>query len=175
MSSPAVEGIRILFVWGFFEVILGDDLAEMIVGVVELVDGDVVVVTQKVVFKVEDWLVDLNLEVGHKLLVEVESVRVLWCRGDLVISETIYGFVCVNVGVDFFNVVKGTVALLFVFFDWLVRRIRDVFCYYVGVEVVVVVSDTFGCLWWRGVIDVVIGCLGLRFVIDLWGIIDVLG
>ena len=139
----------------------------MIAGVAELSDGDVVVVTQKVVSKAEGRLVDLDPEVGHKPLVEAESVRVLRRRGDLVISETAHGFVCANAGVDLSNVVEGTAALLPVAPDRSARRIRDGLRRHVGVEVAVVVSDTFGRPWRRGVTDVAIGCSGLRPVIDL--------
>ena len=162
MSSPAAEGIRILPVRGLPEVTPGDDLAEMIAGVAELADGDVVVVTQKVVSKAEDRLVDLDPEVGHKPLVEAESVRVLRRRGDLVISETAHGFVCANAGVDLSNVARGTAALLPVAPDRSARRIRDALRHHVGVEVAVVVSDTFGRPWRRGVTDVAIGRSGLR-------------
>ena len=175
MSGAAAEGIRILPVRGLPEVTPGDDLAEMIAGVAELADGDVVVVTQKVVSKAEDRLVDLDPEVGHKPLVEAESVRVLRRRGDLVISETTHGFVCANAGVDLSNVAKGTAALLPVDPDRSARRIRDALRHHVGVEVAVVVSDTFGRPWRRGVTDMAIGCSGLRPVIDLRGTTDALG
>ena len=169
------EGIRILPVRGLPEVAKGDDLAEMIARVTELADGDVVVVTQKVVSKAEGRLVDLDPEVGHKPVVEAESVRVLRRRGDLVISETTHGFVCANAGVDLSNVAEGTAALLPVAPDRSARRIRDALRHHVGVKVAVVVSDTFGRPWRRGVTDVAIGCSGLKPVIDLRGTSDALG
>jgi len=169
------EGIRILPVRGLPEVAKGDDLAEMIARVTELADGDVVVVTQKVVSKAEGRLVDLDPEVGHKPLVEAESVRVLRRRGDLVISETAHGFVCANAGVDLSNVAEGTAALLPVAPDRSARRIRDALRHHVGVKVAVVVSDTFGRPWRRGVTDVAIGCSGLKPIIDLRGTSDALG
>ncbi len=169
------EEIRILPVRGLPEVSPGDDLAEMIAGETELADGDVVIVTQKVVSKAEGRLVDLDPEVGHKPLVEAESVRVLRRRGDLVISETAHGFVCANAGVDLSNVAEGTAALLPVAPDRSARRIRDALRHHVGVEVAVVVSDTFGRPWRRGVTDVAIGCSGLKPIIDLRGTSDALG
>ena len=169
------EGIRILPVRGLPEVAKGDDLAEMIARVTELADGDVVVVTQKVVSKAEGRLVDLDPEVGHKPVVEAESVRVLRRRGDLVISETAHGFVCANAGVDLSNVAEGTAALLPVAPDRSARRIRDALRHHVGVKVAVVVSDTFGRPWRRGVTDVAIGCSGLKPIIDLRGTSDALG
>ena len=169
------EGIRILPVRGLPEVTLGDDLAELIAGVAELADGDVVVVTQKVVSKAEGRVVDLDPEVGHKPLVEAESVRVLRRRGDLVISEAAHGFVCANAGVDLSNVAEGTAALLPVAPDRSARRIRDALRHHTGVKVAVVVSDPFGRPWRRGVTDVAIGCSGLRPVIDLRGTTGALG
>ena len=131
--------------------------------------------TQKVVSKAEGRLVDLDPEVGHKPLVEAESVRVLRRRGDLVISETAHGFVCANAGVDLSNVAEGTAALLPVAPDRSARRIRDALRHHVGVKVAVVVSDTFGRPWRRGVTDVAIGCSGLKPIIDLRGTSDALG
>ena len=161
--------IEVLAVAGLPEVRPGDDLAALIAGAVDLVDGDVVVVTQKVVSKAEDRLVDIDPEVGHRPLVERESVRILRRRGDLVIAETEHGFVCANAGVDLSNVEAGQAALLPVDSDRSARRIRDALRHRFSVDVAVVVSDTFGRPWRRGVTDVAIGCAGLRPVVDLRG------
>ena len=167
--------IEVLAVAGLPEVRPGDDLAAFIAGAVDLVDGDVVVVTQKVVSKAEDRLVDIDPEVGHRPLVERESVRILRRRGDLVIAETEHGFVCANAGVDLSNVEAGKAALLPVDSDRSARRIRDALRHRFSVDVAVVVSDTFGRPWRRGVTDVAIGCAGLRPVVDLRGTTDALG
>jgi len=167
--------IEVLAVVGLPEVRPGDDLAALVAGAADLVDGDVVVVTQKVVSKAEDRLVDIDPEVGHRPLVERESVRILRRRGDLVIAETEHGFVCANAGVDLSNVEAGQAALLPVDSDRSARRIRDALRHRFSVDVAVVVSDTFGRPWRRGVTDVAIGCAGLRPVIDLRGTTDALG
>ena len=167
--------IEVLAVAGLPEVRPGDDLAALIAGAVDLVDGDVVVVTQKVVSKAEDRLVDIDPEVGHRPLVERESVRILRRRGDLVIAETEHGFVCANAGVDLSNVEAGQAALLPVDSDRSARRIRDALRHRFSVDVAVVVSDTFGRPWRRGVTDGAIGCAGLRPVVDLRGTTDALG
>jgi len=167
--------IEVLAVAGLPEVRPGDDLAALIAGAVDLVDGDVVVVTQKVVSKAEDRLVDIDPEVGHRPLVERESVRILRRRGDLVIAETEHGFVCANAGVDLSNVEAGQAALLPIDSDRSARRIRDALRHRFSVDVAVVVSDTFGRPWRRGVTDVAIGCAGLRPVVDLRGTTDALG
>ena len=167
--------IEVLAVAGLPEVRPGDDLAALIAGAADLADGDVVVVTQKVVSKAEDRLVDIDPEVGHRPLVERESVRILRRRGDLVIAETEHGFVCANAGVDLSNVEAGQAALLPVDPDRSARRIRDALRHRFSVDVAVVVSDTFGRPWRRGVTDVAIGCAGLRPVVDLRGTTDALG
>ena len=167
--------IEVLAVAGLPEVRPGDDLAALIAGAADLADGDVVVVTQKVVSKAEGRLVDIDPEVGHRPLVERESVRILRRRGDLVIAETEHGFVCANAGVDLSNVEAGQAALLPVDPDRSARRIRDALRHRFSVDVAVVVSDTFGRPWRRGVTDVAIGCAGLRPVVDLRGTTDALG
>ena len=168
------DRIEVLAVVGLPEVRPGDDLAALIAGAADLVEGDVVVVTQKVVSKAEDRLVDIDPEVGHRPLVERESVRILRRRGDLVIAETEHGFVCANAGVDLSNVEAGQAALLPVDSDRSARRIRDSLRHRFSVDVAVVVSDTFGRPWRRGVTDVAIGCAGLRPVVDLRGTTDAL-
>ncbi len=168
-------GIRVIPVAGLPEVSPGDDLAGMLAEAADLADGDVLVVTQKVVSKAEDRLVDVDPEVGHRPVVEAESVRVLRRRGDLVIAETSHGFVCANAGVDVSNVPDGRAALLPVDSDRSARRIRDALLHRLGLDVAVVVSDTFGRPWRRGVADVAIGCAGLRPIVDLRGTSDALG
>ncbi len=163
---------------GIGEVRPGDDLAALVVAAEPgLRDGDVVVVTQKVVSKAEGRLerIDPDDPRGHKALVERESVRVLRRRGDLVISETRHGFVCANAGVDLSNVEEGWAALLPEDPDRSARRLRDGMRAKAGVEVAVIVSDTFGRTWRRGLTDVAIGCAGIAAVLDLRGTEDALG
>jgi coenzyme F420-0:L-glutamate ligase/coenzyme F420-1:gamma-L-glutamate ligase len=167
---------------GMAEVAPGDDLAAAIVAAVEagpdeLRAGDVVVVTQKVVSKAEGQLVAIDPDDpdAHRPLVERESVRVLRRRGQLVISETRHGFVCANAGIDLSNVARGTACLLPEDSDRSARRIRHALMHRFGVEVAVMVSDTFGRPWRRGVTDLAIGSAGLRPVVDLRGTTDALG
>ena len=171
--------LRVVPVPGLPEVRPGDDLAGMVAAACEaaigLHDGYVVVVTQKVVSKAEGRLVDIDPETGHRPIVEAESVRILRRRGDLIIAETEHGFVCANAGVDLSNVEAGQAALLPEDPDRSARRIRDALTHRFGVEVAVIVSDTFGRPWRRGVTDVAIGVAGLRPVIDLRGTADALG
>ena len=169
--------IELIPVGGLPEVEPGDDLAELIAGHADLVDGDVVVVTQKVVSKAEGRLVavDPTDPLSHKVHVEAEAVRVLRRRGDLVMTETRHGFVCANAGVDLSNVAEGWAALLPLDPDRSARWIRDGIRGRTGTEVGVVVSDTFGRTWRRGVTDVAIGIAGIAGVLDLRGTTDAMG
>jgi coenzyme F420-0:L-glutamate ligase / coenzyme F420-1:gamma-L-glutamate ligase len=172
-----MSGIEVIPVEGLPEISRGDDLAGLIAAAVALREHDVVVVTQKVVSKAEGAMVDVDPDdpLSHKPLVERESVRVLRRRGDLVISETRHGFVCANAGIDLSNVERGRAALLPDDPDRSARRVRDALLHRIGVRVGVVVSDTFGRPWRRGVTDVAIGSAGLRPVLDLRGTQDAYG
>ena len=167
--------LEVFPIHGIPEVRQGDDLAAMIAAAEPaLQNGDVIVVTQKVVSKAEGAMarIDVTDPRGHKALVEDESVRVVRRRGDLIISETRHGFVCANAGVDLSNVDDGWAALLPDDSDRSARRIRDGLRAILGVEVGVIVSDTFGRPWRRGLTDVAIGCAGIKAVVDLRGTED---
>jgi coenzyme F420-0:L-glutamate ligase / coenzyme F420-1:gamma-L-glutamate ligase len=173
--------IQLIPVAGIGEIHPGDNLAEVIADAIRqgepLQDGDVVVVTQKVVSKAEGRLVDVDPDdpLSHKAVVEQESVRVIRRRGDLIMSETRHGFICANAGVDLSNVARGQAALLPLDSDRSARRIRDVLRARLGATVGVIVSDTFGRTWRRGVTDVAIGVAGVAGVVDLRGTEDALG
>lgn len=169
--------LEIIPVPGIPEVRPGDDLAAMILDAAALEPGDVVVVTQKIVSKAENRLVAIDPDdpVSHKHLVEEESVRILRRRGELIISETRHGFVCANAGIDLSNVERGHAALLPEDPDRSARRIRDAIAGRSGLAVGVIVSDTFGRPWRRGLTDVAIGSAGIAPVLDLRGTTDALG
>jgi coenzyme F420-0:L-glutamate ligase / coenzyme F420-1:gamma-L-glutamate ligase len=172
------RGLEIVPVEGVGEVRPGDDLSRLLAAAApDLADGDVLVVTQKVVSKAEARLVPVDPDdpSSKTEIVAGESVRVLRRRGELVISETRHGFVCANAGVDLSNVEHGWAALLPEDPDRSARRLRDGLRAQLGVTVAVVISDTFGRAWRRGLADVAIGCAGIRAVIDLRGTDDALG
>jgi coenzyme F420-0:L-glutamate ligase/coenzyme F420-1:gamma-L-glutamate ligase len=177
-----VGALNIIPVAGIPEVRPGDPLGELISTAAAaqgtpLLDRDCLVVTQKVVSKVENRLVPLDHEDldARRELVERESVRILRRRGDLIISETTHGFVCANAGIDLSNVEDGFAALLPVDSDRSAHRIRNTVRVAVGVEVAVVISDTFGRAWRNGLTDVAIGVSGLAAVVDLRGQEDARG
>ena len=169
--------IEVIPVEGIGEVGRGDDVAGMICAAIDLQHHDVVVVTQKIVSKAEGAMADVDPSdpLSHKPLVERESVRILRRRGELIISETRHGFVCANAGIDLSNVDRGQAALLPEDPDRSARRLRDGIRGRTGTEVGVIVSDTFGRPWRRGVTDVAIGSAGLLAVLDLRGTQDAYG
>ncbi|HEX4540314.1 MAG TPA: coenzyme F420-0:L-glutamate ligase [Acidimicrobiales bacterium] len=166
--------LEVLPVAGLPEVGDGDVLADLIAERIDLADGDVVVVTQKIVSKAEGRLVPVDPDDPRSVreLVESEATRVLRRRQDLIMTETRHGFVCANSGVDLSNVEMGRAALLPVDPDRSARRIRDGLRARKGVTVGVVVSDTFGRTWRRGSTDVAIGVAGVAAVVDLRGTRD---
>jgi len=167
--------IAVLPVEGVPEVHPGDEIADLIVDHFTLHDGDVVVVTQKIVSKAEGRLEKVADEDERLRLIERESVRVLRRRDELVISETPHGFVCANAGVDLSNVDEGIAALLPVDADRSARHIRDALVARTGLTVAVIVSDTFGRPWRRGLVDVALGCAGVAAIVDLRGTADTRG
>ena len=161
---------------GIGEIRPGDALGPMIVDAARaqdtpVLDGDCLVVTQKIVSKAEGRLVPLDHTdfAARAELIASETVRVLRRRDELVITETRHGFVCANAGVDLSNVDEGYAALLPVDSDRSAHRIRNTIGAAAGVEVAVVISDTFGRAWRHGLTDVAIGVAGIAAVVDLRG------
>jgi coenzyme F420-0:L-glutamate ligase / coenzyme F420-1:gamma-L-glutamate ligase len=179
--------LEIFGIEGIPQITRGDDLAGLIADAIAraassspdhaLRDGDVVVVASKIVSKAEGRLepIDPDDPLSHKPLVERESVRIIRRRGDLIISETKHGFVCANAGIDMSNVEAGWALLLPDDPDRSARRLRDGLRARAGVDVAVIVSDTFGRAWRRGLTDVALGCAGIGAILDLRGTVDALG
>ena len=179
MSSA---GISVVGVEGLGEIAHGDQLATLIVEALRdhdiiLLDGDVLVVTQKIVSKAEGRVVafDRDDPDAKRRLVESEAVRVLRRRGDLVITETRHGFICANSGVDLSNVADGFAVLLPLDPDRSARGLRDAISHLARVDVGIIISDTFGRAWRRGVTDIAIGTAGIAAVVDLRSTRDHLG
>lgn len=157
---------------GIPEVTEGDDIAVLIVATgVELRDGDVVVVTSKIVSKAEGRLVPGSRE-DH---LADETVRVVATRGRTQIVQTRHGFVLAAGGIDGSNVPDGTVALLPLDPDASAQRIRSDLRERLGVDVAVIVTDTMGRPWREGVVDTAIGAAGIEVLDDLRGSQDSFG
>lgn len=172
-------GLQVFPVVGLGEVRPGDDLVELLTEPLSgwTADGDVLVVTQKIVSKAEGRIVpfDATDADAKEALVRSESVRILRRRGQLLITETHHGFVCANAGIDLSNVEAGTAALLPVDSDRSARGIRQGLRHQLGVTMAVIISDTFGRAWRNGVTDVAIGLAGIAGIVDLRGTADATG
>ncbi|HEV3472570.1 MAG TPA: coenzyme F420-0:L-glutamate ligase [Actinomycetota bacterium] len=167
--------IRVIPISGIPEIRGGDDLAALLVEHLPepLEDGDVVVVTQKVVSKAEGRLVPASERKAH---VASESVATLRRSvGGMTIAETRHGFICANAGVDSSNVEGDQIALLPVDPDASARRIRARLERATSTVIGVVVSDTFGRAWRLGQTDVAIGVAGLEPFLDHRGTLDTFG
>ena len=179
-----MTGLTISPVRGLPELREGDDLAGMIAERTGLEDGDVLVVAQKAISKIEGRVVRLEdvqpstrarelADDGDPRRIEVvlrEAKRIVRTRGSLVIAETRHGFVCASAGVDASNTPEpGTLVLLPVDPDGSAARLRAALRDLTGHELGVIVSDSFGRPWRQGTTDVAIGAAGLEVLHDLKG------
>ncbi|MFC7221044.1 coenzyme F420-0:L-glutamate ligase [Streptomyces polyrhachis] len=170
MSTPSY---RVWALSGIPEVRPGDDLAKLVAGAgPELADGDVLVVTSKIVSKAEGRIVRAD---DREAAIDAESVRLVARRGATRIVETRHGLVMAAAGVDASNTEAGTVLLLPEDPDASARALRAGLREALGVEVGVLVTDTFGRPWRNGVTDVSIGAAGVRVLDDLRGSHDTHG
>jgi coenzyme F420-0:L-glutamate ligase/coenzyme F420-1:gamma-L-glutamate ligase len=165
---------------GIAEVLQGDDLASMIDEAIRsdgwaLEDRDIVVVTHKVVSKQEGRVVAIPDEATYRSLVEEEAVEIIRRRGDLVIARTTHGFICANAAVDRSNVAQGYALLLPVDPDRSAHRLRTMIERATDASIGVVITDTFGRPWRRGLVDVAIGVSGIPSIVDLRGTTDAHG
>ena len=183
--------LSIFGIEGLGEIVPGDDLAALIAAAADapgghgLTDGDVVVVTSKVVSKAEGAIIDLvDVTPGEfatrwaaewdkdPRVVEVvlaQSRRIVRQSGPVLITETHHGYVCANAGVDQSSSgAAGRVVVLPVDPDASARRIRRRFAE-LGVQVAVIVSDTFGRPWREGQVDVAIGIAGIDPMVSYIG------
>ncbi|KUN87955.1 F420-0--gamma-glutamyl ligase [Streptomyces bungoensis] len=166
-------GFRVWALPGIPEVQPGDDLAKLIAAAGPgLADGDVLLVTSKIVSKAEGRIVRAA---DREAAIDAETVRVVARRGALRIVENRQGLVMAAAGVDASNTPAGTVLLLPEDPDASARALRAGLRDALGVDVGVVVTDTFGRPWRAGLTDVAIGAAGVRVVDDLRGGTDAHG
>jgi len=181
--------VELLSVTGLPEVAPGDDLAVLIAGAIDLVDGDIVVVTSKIVSKAEGRVVDLvdvtpspfaddwasRWEKDPRVVevVLAESRRIVRQIGPVLITETHHGLVCANSGVDQSSSgAEDRVVVLPEDPDASARGIREGLRAAAGVDVAVIVSDTFGRPWREGQTDVAIGIAGMHPLRSYIGEVD---
>ncbi len=185
------RGFSVEPVEGLPELREGDDLAALISERTTLEDGDVVVIAQKAVSKVEGRVVSLEGIVASDQAREIagdetdprrvqvildEAEELVRVRPPLIIARTRHGFVCGSAGVDASNAPEeDTLVLLPVDPDASARRLRDELRDRTGAEVGVIVTDSFGRPWRAATTDVAIGAAGVEVIRDLIGERDPVG
>jgi coenzyme F420-0:L-glutamate ligase / coenzyme F420-1:gamma-L-glutamate ligase len=188
-----IPELRIIGVTTIPEIKEGDDLPSLIAAAaremgLEIANRDIFVVAQKIVSKAEGRIIRLeSIEPSETArqwaaahdkdarMVEVvlrESRRVVRMERGVIICETRHGFVCANAGVDQSNVADDIVTLLPVDSDESARQIQSALERSFGVEVAVIISDTFGRPWREGIANVAIGVAGIAPLIDYRGQLD---
>jgi len=155
----------------------GDDLSAVLAEALEPLSpapGDVIVVTHKIVSKAEGSVVEIegDEEEFRRRLIESEALSIVRRRGDLIIAETKHGFICANAGIDRSNADPGTMILLPEDPDRSAHRIRTRLERRFSVDLPVIISDTFGRPWRKGLTDVAIGVSGSEGILDLKGTTD---
>ena len=165
----------ILPVTGLPEITAGADLATMITEAAlsgpGLADGDILVITSKIVSKAEDRVIRSEREAA----IDAETVRVVARRGPTRISQTRHGLVMAAAGVDASNTPPGTVVLLPVDPDASARRLRKAIGELSGARVGVIITDTMGRPWRTGQVDTAIGAAGVAPLRDHRGQADTFG
>ena len=186
--------IRAIGIEGLPEVRAGDDLAAQIMDAcaaqgTPIADGDILVVTQKIVSKAEGRVLTIDAVEASPLAVAIteghrrdprhtemilrESRRIVRMDRGVIISETYHGYICANAGIDASNIPgDNAICLLPVDPDASARRIRDAVRQRLGVDAAVLVSDTFGRPWRNGAVNVSIGVAGFNPVISYVGETD---
>jgi coenzyme F420-0:L-glutamate ligase/coenzyme F420-1:gamma-L-glutamate ligase len=174
------DGLEILPVRGMGDITTGDDLAAQISAAAPwLADGDVLVVTSKIVSKAEGRLVEVpadgpERDAARADTLAAETARVVARRGPTTIVQTHHGFVMAAAGIDASNVDKTHLVLLPADPDASARRLRADFLDR-GLDVGVIVSDTMGRAWRNGLTDVALGAAGIEAIRDHRGETDPYG
>ncbi len=174
------DGLEILPVRGIGHIVAGDDLAELITAAAPwLADGDVLVVTSKIVSKAEGRLVEVpadgpERDEARAAALVAETARVVARRGPTTIVQTHHGFVMAAAGIDASNVDKTHLVLLPTDPDASARQLRADFLER-GLDVGIIVSDTMGRAWRNGLTDVALGAAGIEPVRDHRGETDPYG
>jgi coenzyme F420-0:L-glutamate ligase/coenzyme F420-1:gamma-L-glutamate ligase len=173
------RNIEIIPVYGLPEFKKNDDLIEILTTTLKnnsetLLNGDVVIVTQKIISKIEDRAVDLKVTDINEVLKE-ESTQILRKRGETVIARTRHGFICANAGIDKSNIDKGYALLLPVDPNKTANTIRRKIKAEFELDIAVIISDTFGRAWRKGQTNVAIGSSGIEPLTSYIGTTDSYG
>ena len=170
------------------EITIDDNLSKIIINSTDIVDGDILVIAQKVISKQEGRIVALS-SVKTSLLSEgissqynkdpriielilSESKRIVRMKGGLIIVETNHGFICANAGIDESNVANGFATLLPLNSDKSAELIRKKILDETGKNIAVIIADTFGRPFRMGQTNCAIGISGLNPILDYSGTLD---
>jgi coenzyme F420-0:L-glutamate ligase / coenzyme F420-1:gamma-L-glutamate ligase len=174
-EAGGASTVTVIPVTGLPEITAGSDLAALIADAVHptpgLRDGDILVVTSKVVSKAEGRVVATSREQA----IEAETARVVARRGPTTIAQTRHGLVLAAAGVDESNTAPGTVVLLPEDPDESARRLRKALHARTGLTVGVIITDTMGRPWRNGQTDNAVGAAGVMTVLDYRGQADTFG
>ena len=128
---------------------------------ISLEDSDVIVITQKIISKVEGRKIDINKE-NIEEVIKSESLQIIRKRGETIIAKTKHGFICANAGIDKSNIEEGFALLLPEDPDKTCRDIRKKIEHETGKKISVIICDTFGRAWRKGQTNVAIGSSGIE-------------
>ena len=170
------------------EITIGDDLSKLILSSGDILDGDILVIAQKIISKQEGRMIELttihpsllaqgissqyNKDPALIELILSESKRIVRLKNGLIIVETNGGFICANAGIDESNVIDGFATLLPLNSDKSAEIIRTNILNKTGKNVAVVISDTFGRPFRMGQTNCAIGISGLNPILDYAGTLD---
>ncbi len=172
MAAQDLDALTVMPVRGMPEITAGSDLAALVAeAAADLRDGDIVVITSKIVSKAEGRVVAASREQA----IEAETARVVARRGATTIAQTRHGLVLAAAGVDESNTAPGTVVLLPTDPDESARRLRKALQARTGLTVGVIITDTMGRPWRAGQTDNAIGAAGVTPVRDYRGETDTFG
>ena len=161
-----MNNVSILPVMNLPEFDTGHEIVEELITKLEenkisLEDSDVIVITQKIISKVEGRKIDINKE-DLEEVIKNESLQIIRKRGETIIAQTKHGFICANAGIDKSNIEEGFALLLPEDPDKTSRDIRKKIEHQTGKKISVIICDTFGRAWRKGQTNVAIGSSGIE-------------
>ena len=161
-----MNNVSILPVMNLPEFDTGHEIVDELIGKLEenkisLEDSDVIVITQKIISKVEGRKIDINKE-DLEEVIKNESLQIIRKRGETIIAQTKHGFICANAGIDKSNIEEGFALLLPEDPDKTSRDIRKKIEHQTGKKISVIICDTFGRAWRKGQTNVAIGSSGIE-------------
>ena len=172
----SMQKIEIIPVSGLPEFKSNDDLVEILSNTLNnpLTENDILVITQKIISKIENRTVNLQDKDFSEVLKD-EATQIIRKRGETIIARTKHGFICANAGIDKSNIEQGYALLLPEDPDKTAYKIRKQILSRNSINVAVIISDTFGRAWRKGQTNVAIGCSGIEPMVSYIGTTDSFG